>query len=144
MESRHGFVDDITVAGQLENWHRLWQNTLAVLLELSKNRFMINLQNSCFCLCHVILQGIELQCIGYRLSAKFLKSLTTLTIPCTLKDLQVLLGKLLYMCPFIPKYKAIVALIEKLLLVHGPMVWTEKCTEAVSHLLQWVFARVEL
>ena len=92
----------------------------------------------------MILLGIELLCVGYRLSAQILRSWTNLTIPRTLKDLQVLLGKLLYVSPFIPKYKMIVAPIEKLLLARGPTAWTEKCTEAVNQLLQWVFARVEL
>ena len=92
----------------------------------------------------MILLGIELLFIGYRFFAKFFKSWTTLTISCTLKDLQVLLRKSLYTSPFIPKYKVIVAPIEKLLLARGPTTWTEKCTEAVNQLLQWVFARVEL
>ena len=92
----------------------------------------------------MILLGIELLCIGYRFSAKFLKSWTTLTIPSTLKDLQVLLGKLFYAYLFVPKYKAILASIERLLLAHGPMVWTEQYMEAVNQLLQWVFARVAL
>ena len=49
VQSACGFVDKITVTGQVENWHHLWQDTMAVLLELSKTGFMINLQNCCFC-----------------------------------------------------------------------------------------------
>ena len=92
----------------------------------------------------MVLLGIELLRIGYRLSAKFLKSWTTLAIPHTLKDLQVLLEKLLYVSPYVPKYKVIVASIERLLSAGGPTVWTEQCTEAMNQVLQWVFARVKL
>lgn len=49
-------------------------------------------------------------------------------LPRSLKDLQSVLGKLLWASTFIPNYKFIVQPLEKLLSRKKGSVWTQECT----------------
>ena len=65
---------------------------------------------------------------GYRLACKFLKKWMTMAPPSSLKELQQLLGKLLWCSGFVPEYKKLIAPVEALLSPKSDGKWTEECT----------------
>ena len=67
-----------------------------------------------------------------------------MAIPRNLRELQGLLGQLLFAAPHIPGYKALVRPIEALLSPKTHPVWTVSCTRALNQLLSVIFARVRL
>lgn len=52
-----------------------------------------------------------------------------------MKDLQKLLGALVWASPFIPRYKRLVRPIEALLSAKEGATWTPECTENLNQLL---------
>lgn len=59
--------------------------------------------------------------------------------PTNLKGLQKILGKLLWASLFIPEYKRLVALLEKLLSAGSSGEWTAECTDAVNAMTQIMY-----
>ena len=106
--------------------------------------FMFNLRKCKFCTPRAVVLGRELLYYGYRLSSKFLASCVGLQIPCTLAQLQSLLGKLLYCSAHIPNYKQLVTPLEQLLSPCTEAIWTMECTQSPNMLLKWVFKHVHM
>lgn len=81
------------------------------------------------------------------MSAKFLRKWVDgggPKVPGSLKELQQLLGKLLWASPFVPRYKELVAPIERLLSPKGSGEWTAECTSALNELLRVIGDRISL
>lgn len=81
---------------------------------------------------------------GYRLACKFLRKWTTLTPPTCLRELQQLLGKLLWCSGFVPEFKQLISPLEALLSPANEGRWTAECTEACNKLVQVIFGRITL
>ncbi len=85
---------------------------MRVLRVLCRAGFMLNLRKCKFLVVSGKLLGFEISGEGYQLAQKFTKSWSNLKIPTSLKQLQVILGKLLWASPFIPHFKQQVAPLE--------------------------------
>lgn len=72
VETARGFIDDITAGGTCRDWPKLWEQSLRLLRTFATHGFMINLRKCKFCVPHVVVLGLELLKIGYRLCSKFL------------------------------------------------------------------------
>ena len=118
------FIDDVTLHGRCAEWRNLWADTIKVMRLLVEAGFMINLRKCKFLVVQAVILGYQVRAAGYRLSDKFLGGWNELKIPTTLKELQGLLGKLLWASPFIPGFKELVDPIEKLLSAGGDHRWT--------------------
>ena len=66
------------------------------------------------------------------------------SIPYSVHDLQVLLGRLLWASPFIVNYKVLVAPMEKLLSRTVEPVWTQECTDALNQMVKQIHHRMSL
>jgi hypothetical protein len=56
----------------------------------------------------------------------------------------MLLGKLLWCCPFVPEFKELITPLEKILSPSHDGVWSEECTTSVNKLLKIIFGRITL
>ena len=65
-------------------------------------------------------------------------------IPTNLRELQCLVGKLMYASPHIPHFKERIKPIEALLSGKGRVSWTAACTAALNDLVRCIYARVRL
>ncbi len=139
-----GFFDDVTIRGMLAQWKELWQDTLRVLGALTSAGFMIGLKKCQFLVKSCVVLGYQLLDQGYRLACKFLRKWTTLSPPTCLKELQQLLGKLLWCSGFVPEFKQLVAPLEALLSPASDGLWTQECTQACNNLVQVIFSRITL
>ncbi len=81
---------------------------------------------------------------GYRLACKFLRNWTTLAPPKLLKELQQLLGKLLWCSGFVPEFKLLIEPIEQILSPASEGRWTLECTEACNKMVRIIFGRIAL
>jgi hypothetical protein len=86
--------------------------------------------------------GMEIHRGCYRLAKKSLKNWLGSALPTTLKELQGLLGKLLWASPFIANYKELVSPIEKLLSPKSGGEWSEECTDALNQALREIEKRL--
>ena len=73
-----------------------WRDTLAVLRALARVGFMVNLRKCKFLTPNAAVLGLDLCKWGYTLGLKFLGNLQNARIPTNLKELQKLVGQLLY------------------------------------------------
>ena len=121
-----------------------WRDTLAVLRALARAGFMVNLRKCKFLTPNAAVLGLDLCKWGYTLGLKFLGNLQNARIPTNLKELQKLVGQLLYASPHLANFKAHIRPIEALLSGKGRVLWTEQCTQALNSLLRGVYARVRL
>lgn len=78
------------------------------------------------------------------MACKFLRKWTTLSPPTCLRELQQLLGKLLWCSGFVPEFKELIRPIEALLSPQSEGVWTAECTAACNKLVQVIFGRITL
>ena len=99
---------------------------------LCKAGFMLNLRKCKFLVVAGKLLGFEISGEGYQLAGKFMSSWSDMQIPTSLKQLQVILGKLLWASPLIPHFKQRMVPLEKLLKGKGTVEWTEECTQAMN------------
>ena len=99
------FFDDVTIPGHVVFWGQCWDDTCAVLRALTQAGIMINLRKCNFLAPGVVVLGYQLFEGGYMLASKFLKKWQSLTVPKNTKQLQKLLGKLLWCAPFVPHFK---------------------------------------
>lgn len=118
------YYDDVTIPGRSEDWRKCWTETCAVLRALTKAGLMINLRKCKFLSTSVVVLGYQLFEGGYTLARKFLNKWTTLAVPKTTRELQKLLGKLLWCSPFVPGYKELIRPIEALLSPKNEGNWT--------------------
>ena len=105
---------------------------------------MINLRKCQFLQPRVVMVGLEVHRGSYRLAQKSLKRWIGAALPRNLKELQSVLGRLLWASSFIPDYKRKVRPIEALLSPSGPGQWTPECTLALNGLLRDVEKRLAL
>ena len=105
---------------------------------------MINLHKCSFLVPRAKILGLDVTQDSYRLHEKSLKSWLQACIPTNLRELESLLGQLLWASTFIPDYKKLVGPIEALLGRRGKAVWTEQCTQVLNQLLEVIFRRYEL
>lgn len=82
--------------------------------------------------------------LGYQLASDFLSKWQSQSVPRNIKELQVLLGKLLWCCPFVPEFKQLISPLEKILNPQHDGTWGEECTEAVNQLLKIIFGKITL
>ena len=75
---------------------------MQVLRTLVNMGFMVNLRKCKFLTCKAAILGLELTERGFALGLKFLGNLHKVQIPTNLKELQGLVGKLMYAAPHIP------------------------------------------
>ena len=68
-----------------------------------------------------------------------MRGLVGLQVPTTWKELQSLLGKLLWSSPFLPNYKRLIAPIEALLGAKGEVRWTHECTTLLNAIITMIF-----
>ena len=108
------FQDNVPIPGT-EGWGKLWEDTKAVIRAMTNAGMMLNLNKCKLLIQQPKLLGLELVHDHYRLHAKSLKAWTEISIPTSLKELQSLLGKLMWASPFIPNFKKLVQPIEALL-----------------------------
>lgn len=144
VEGAQGFFDDVTIPGDISDWEKCWSDTLKVLRALTDAGLMIGLKKCKFLAPKVTVLGYELMEEGYQLASKFLKKWQEIAVPRSLKELQKLLGKLLWCSPFVPEFKALVAPIEELLSPKNEGTWSETCTTAVNKLVHVIFGRITL
>ena len=78
------------------------------------------------------------------LGAKFMGNLNKVTISTDLKELQRLVGKLMYTSPHMLNYKERARPIEVLLSQWGDVRWTEEYTTALIDVLQCIYACIGL
>lgn len=126
------YIDDVTAHGT--TWEQVWEDTLQVLKMLTSAGFMVNLRKCKFLRPRVTVLGCSFFDRGFQLGEKTMMKWTQVQLPKTLKDLQSVLGKLLWASTFIPDYKFIVQPIERLLNRKKGSVWTQECTEALNQL----------
>jgi hypothetical protein len=138
------FFDDVTIPGFLARWRELWEDTLRVLEALTGAGFMVGLKKCKFLVKQCVVLGYQVMAHGYRLACKFLRKWTSLQPPRSLKELQQLLGKLLWCSGFVPEFKQLMAPLEKLLAPSNDGKWTAECTEACNRLVQVIFGRITL
>ena len=105
---------------------------------------MVNLRKCKFLTEKAAILGLELTSEGFALGLKFLGNLCKVAIPTTLRELQAVVGKLMYAAPHIPHFKARIKPIEALLSAKGRVLWDEQCTAALNDLLRCIYARVRL
>ena len=117
---------------------------MGVIRALTKAGFMINLRKCKFLAVQVELLGLQICEGSYRLGDKSLKKWLKLKLPSNLKELQQLLGRMLWASPFVPNYKAIAKPIEALLACKGEARWTQQCTDALNEVARVVFQRFSL
>ena len=67
-----------------------------------------------------------------------------MAIPTNLREVQGLVGKLMYAVPRMPHYKEHVQPIKALLSKRGDVWWTGECTTAINDLLWCIYTRVHL
>lgn len=78
------------------------------------------------------------------LGDKYLRGLLGLDIPTNWRQLQSVLGNLLWAAPFIPNYKRIVVPIKGLLACQGTVCWMWECTAALNELASIVFLHLHI
>ena len=111
---------------------------------LTRAGFKVNLRK-CKLLVHsCTLLGCIVSASQLALGDKYLHGLAGLDIPTNWRQLQSVLGKLLWAAPFIPTYKRIVAPIEGLLACRGSVRWLLECTAALNELASIIFLRLRV
>ncbi len=137
------YQDDVLVPGK-DGWEELWEDTKAVIRAMTEAGLMLNLNKCKLLIPQPKLLGLELAYDGYRLHGKSLKAWVDVKIPTNLKELQSLVGKLMWASPFIPNFKTLIKPIEGLLGGKEEVKWTRQCTEAVNLLVEQIFKRYAL
>lgn len=92
----------------------------------------------------ITLLGLQVGTGTQQLGDKCIEGWQNIALPKTFKDIQVLLGKLVWASPFIPGYKTIVKPLEALLNRTNEGTWDSTCTAALNQLLALVHQRVQL
>jgi hypothetical protein len=93
---------------------------------------MLGLKKCKFLVGTCVVLGYQVMEDGYRLACKFLRKWTSLRPPTCLRELQQLLGKLLWCSGFVPEFKRLIAPMEALLSPSNDGRWTPECTEACN------------
>ena len=137
-----GYLDDVTAHGN--DWRAVWQDTLRVLRVLTQAGFMVNLRKCKFLRGRVTVLGTSFFDYSYRLGDKTLKKWVSMQLPRNLKQLQSVVGKLVWASSFIPGFKALVQPIEGLLSRKPGQLWDQRCTDALNELARLVFQRLQL
>jgi hypothetical protein len=132
-----GYLDDVTAHGN--NWREVWRDTLRVLRVLTQAGFMVNLRKCKFLRGRVTVLGTTFFDSSYQLGDKTLKKWVNMQLPRNLKQLQSVVGKLVWASSFIPNFKHIVGPIEQLLGRKKGQLWDARCTEALNELARLVF-----
>ncbi len=108
-----GYLDDVTAHGN--EWGQVWLDTLRVLRVLTDAGFMVNLRKCKFLRPRVTVLGTTFFDHSFQLGDKTLKKWVGMQLPHSLKELQSVVGKLVWASSFVPNFKHIVQPIEALL-----------------------------
>ena len=101
-----GYLDDVTAHGTC--WKSVWSDTVKVLRVLTEAGFMVNLRKCKFLRGRVTVLGTSFFYYSFRLGDKSLKKWVDMRLPKNLKELQSVVGKLVWASSFIPNFKELV------------------------------------
>ena len=108
------FQDDAAVHGQ--SWPEVWEDSKKLLHQIVRAGFLVNLHKCIIFVC--VGKGARFGCwLAHMcvLADKSLKKWLQVVLPRTIRELQSILGMLLWASQFIPSYKEVVQPIEALL-----------------------------
>ena len=136
------YLDDLKTQGN--SWQQCWAATINVFRALTAAGFKINLRKCKLLVHQCTLLGCWVSKSQIALGDKYLRGLVGLQVPTTWKELQSLLGKLLWASPFLPNYKRLIAPIEALLGAKGEVRWTQECTTSLNAIIAMIFLRLRV
>ncbi len=88
------FVDDVNI--RWNTWYGVWEDTLATIRVMAEAGLMFNLKKCKLCVPKCVVLGHVLYDSTYQLANKCLKKLIFQSLPRSLHDLQIVLGKLFW------------------------------------------------